>query len=144
MPAALVRHVQARAGDACEYCLLPQASQEASLLKELAHRGCDIWVYTSSERSSHYVRLWFWLAGVALGGIVNQSIHNQVVRDGYPFPSLTPTKYPPAFGIVLHVDDSEGVAQDGAEHGFDVVLISPSDPEWATRVLEAISIRKAA
>jgi hypothetical protein len=49
-----------------------------------------------------------------------------------------PSKYPPAFGIDLHVDDSEGVAEEGRRHRFAVVVVSPRDPDWAARVLAAV------
>jgi hypothetical protein len=43
VPAALVRLVRGRSGDNCEYCLLPQASQEATFhvdhIQPLARRG---------------------------------------------------------------------------------------------------------
>ena len=70
--------------------------------------------------------------GVRLEGVVNQDRHEEVVgRRG-------PSKYPPAFGIGLHVDDSPGVAMEGEAHGFRVVVVSPDDERWAGRVLEAV------
>ncbi len=63
---------------------------------------------------------------------------NQVVgRHG-------PSKYPPAFGIDLHIDDSEGVGLEGERHGFTVVVVSPEDPDWVTRVLEAVDLKRRA
>ena len=52
-----------------------------------------------------------------------------------------PSKYPPAFGIDLHVDDSEGVAEEGKLHRFEVVVVSPYDEDWVARVLKAIQRR---
>jgi hypothetical protein len=54
-----------------------------------------------------------------------------------------PSKYPPAFGIDLHVDDSEGVGLEGQRYGFAVVVVSPEDPDWAARVLEAVDAKAA-
>jgi hypothetical protein len=66
-----------------------------------------------------------------LGGVVNQHLHERIVgRQG-------PSKYPPAFGIDLHVDDSAGVWEEGQRHHFSVVVVSPEDPDWASQVLEA-------
>ena len=48
------------------------------------------------------------------------------------------SKYPPAFGIDLHVDDSEGVGMEGKQHRFRVIVVSPADPEWTTRILDGI------
>jgi len=105
-----------------------------SLMRELLRRRCQLWIYTTSYRSPHYLRGWFKCLGIPLEGVVNQDRHDRVVgRHG-------PTKYPPAFGINLHVDDSEGVAMEGKHHGFAVVTVSPEDPDWAARVLEAVML----
>lgn len=48
-----------------------------------------------------------------------------------------PTKNPAAFGIALHIDDSEGVRQEGEAHGFRVLVISRNDEDWTDRVLQA-------
>jgi hypothetical protein len=69
-------------------------------------------------------------------GVVNQPRHERVVgRQG-------PSKYPPAFGIDLHVDDSAGVAEEGRQHRFDVLVVAPTDLDWVARVLEAVLRRK--
>ena len=46
-------------------------------------------------------------------------------------------KYPPAFGVDLHVDDSEDVKLAGEEHGFHVVVVKADDKHWAERILNA-------
>jgi hypothetical protein len=70
--------------------------------------------------------------------VVNQHRHERVVgRRG-------PSKYPPAFGINLHVDDSTGVAEEGRRNGFEVVVVAPQDVDWAARVLEAVEGRLGA
>jgi hypothetical protein len=104
-----------------------------ALMQELVLRKCDLWIYTTSYRPARYLRRWFESFGVAISGVVNQQRHEQVVgRQG-------PSKYPPAFGIDLHVDDSEGVAEEGRRHRFRVVVVSPDDPNWADRVLEVVA-----
>jgi hypothetical protein len=106
-----------------------------SLMQELLRRHCDIWLYTTSYRSPRYLRGWFRSLDIRLGGVVNQHLHERIVgRQG-------PSKYPPAFGIDLHVDDSEGVGQEGKKHHFAVVVVSPSDADGTSRVLEAVKKR---
>ena len=105
------------------------------LSSELIARGHEVWIYTTSLRSPGYLRGWFRAFGVELSGVVNQAHHDR--RNGRRGPS----KFPPAFGIDLHVDDSEGVAEEGRRHGFDVVVVSPNDLEWTARVLEAVELR---
>lgn len=108
-----------------------------SLFRELRRQGCSIWIYTTSSRAPFSVRLWFLLHGVRVDGVINFERH---VRDltGHTFSRL-PSKYPPAFGIDLHVDDSVGVRMEGEEHGFRVVVVSPDDPRWTEKILDAVA-----
>jgi hypothetical protein len=111
--------------------LLRRGTRE--LMRELLRRGCELWVYTTSYRPAGYLRRWFAAIGVRLEGVVNQYRHERIVgRHG-------PSKYPPAFGIDLHIDDSEGVAEEGRKHRFRVVVVSPTDNNWAAQVLSAVS-----
>ena len=113
-----------------------------ALMHALAQRGCRIWLYTSSGRTRHYLRGWFRHFGVPLAGVINQTAHAEVVGH------RGPSKYPPAFGIGLHVDDSPGVALEGLAHGFRVVVVTPHDERWVERVLRAVddllSVRRTA
>jgi hypothetical protein len=103
------------------------------LMRELIRRGHTLWIYTTSHRPPGYLRGWFRSLGVRLEGVVNQDKHEQVVgRRGL-------SKYPPAFGIDLHIDDSSGVGEEGQRHGFRVLVVSPQDLEWAAKVLAASS-----
>jgi hypothetical protein len=70
--------------------------------------------------------------GIRLEGVVTLCHHETVV--GWRGPS----KFPPAFGIGLHVDDSPGVALEGQEHGFKVVVVRVDDPHWTRRVEYAV------
>jgi hypothetical protein len=110
------------------------------LMQQLKGLGCDIWIYTTSHRSPSYLKLWFRALGIRLAGVVNQDIHDRVVKPLQGFARL-PSKYPPAFGIDMHVDDSEGVHMEGRQHGFEVVVVSPKDPEWAALILEIVRQR---
>jgi hypothetical protein len=104
-----------------------------ALMQELILRRSELWIYTTSYRPARYLRRWFAAFGVRISGVINQYRHEQVVgRHG-------PSKYPPAFGIDLHIDDSEGVAEEGRKHRFQVVVVSPADPNWAVRVLAAVA-----
>lgn len=108
-----------------------------TLMRQLCQRGCEIWIYTTSYRSPGGVAWWLRLHGIRVGKVINQFIHERHNRPGggyYP-----PSKNPRRFGIDLHVDDSEGVRMEGEEHGFDVVVVSPTDLNWTDRVLQAVS-----
>jgi hypothetical protein len=113
-----------------------------ALIRELRRRGCSIWIYTSSDRSPFYIRRWLLLHGIRVDGIVNNERHRRgLATHGF---SNSPSKFPPAFGIDLHVDDSEGVQMEGEAHGFRVVVVHPGDENWTEKVLEAVTHSQAA
>jgi hypothetical protein len=110
--------------------LLGKEGLRAGIIELVAHcqnQGWEVWVYTTSYRSVGYIRRLFWLHGIHLAGVVNQARHDLEVR-------VRSTKYPPQFGIDLLVDDSEGVRLEGERYGFEVLVISPTDIEWAANV----------
>lgn len=111
----------------------PLREGAVALMRELQADGHDLWIYTSSLRSKPYLHLWLLCAGVRLGGIVNGPAHADALR-GRP---VSPSKFPPAFGIDLLVDDSAGVEVEGGKHGFRVVVIDPEDVHWASKVKAA-------
>jgi hypothetical protein len=109
-----------------------------ALLRDLRMAGWEVWIYTTSFRDPHSV--WWWLAchGVWVGRVINQDVHDQYLRrrpGEYP-----PSKHPRAFGIDLHVDDSEGVRLEGQQHGFTVIVVEPTDLLWADRVRQAVGL----
>lgn len=124
---------------ACVHRLLgePLRLGTRALTRELRRQGCSIWVYTSSGRTPSYIRRWLMLYGIRVDGVVNSVLHNRALTvHGL---SNTPSKFPPAFDIDLHVDDSEGVRSEGHDHGFRVVVVDPQDENWAQRVLDAVA-----
>lgn len=63
---------------------------------------------------------------------IHEDVHHQMgVLDG-------PTKNPRAFGIDLHVDDSEGVRLEGERYGFRVLVVSPEDTAWVQKVIATV------
>lgn len=109
------------------------------LMRELLSMGCRICFYTTSYRTTHYMKRWLRFYGVRIENVINQSAHEKWMRkQGWRY---GPSKYPPAFGIDLHVDDLDGVEQEGRKHGFEVVVVRPHDEQWAERVLGAVRAR---
>lgn len=114
----------------------PLRAGAVTLMRQLQQRGHEVWIYTTSYRSPLAVRWWLLAHGVRVGRVINQNVHDTHLRrgpDDYP-----PSKNPRAFGIHLHIDDSDGVREEGARWGFSVVVVEPTDPEWATKVLAAV------
>lgn len=106
------------------------------LMRELREQGCTLWIYTTSLRRPWHIRLWFLAMGIRLEGVVNQDVHRAMIRRSAQWTGAgsPPSKYPPAFDIVLHVDDSEGVAWEGTRHDFAVLVVSPDDLAWTDHV----------
>ncbi|MNI35395.1 hypothetical protein D3C73_894180 [compost metagenome] len=114
---------------------LRQGTRE--LIRELRRQDCSVWVYTSSGRTPSYIRRWLMLYGIHVDGVVNSVRHDEALKSHGL--SITPSKLPRLFDIDLHVDDSEGVKDEGQDHGFRVVVVQPDDPRWAQRVLDAVA-----
>lgn len=106
------------------------------LMRELVAMGWEIAIYTTSSRGVSYIRHWLRCYGIKVKLVVNDARHAQVVMPRFE-KGGAPSKHPGLFGIELHVDDSEGVAMEGARHGFRTVIVAPDDAAWAERVLEA-------
>jgi hypothetical protein len=111
----------------------PLRAGTQALMRQLIQEGWEIAIYTTSYRSPRYLRWFLWWHGIRVDVVVNQAIHDAIVRQGHY--RHGPSKLPSKFGIDLHVDDSEGVAMEGQEHGFEVVVVSPSDRKWTEKVL---------
>jgi hypothetical protein len=109
-----------------------------ALLRELRSEGHEVWIYTTSLRDPARLRLWFAAFGVRLGGIVNSARH-AVVTSGQ---SINCSKYPPAFGIDLLIDDAEGVSLEGERFGFSVLRVFEDDPSWCAAVKKAAGRRR--
>ena len=106
------------------------------LFRQLKRSGHSIWIYTSSGRTPFQIRFWLFLHGIHVDGVVNETRHKRALAERRF--SRTPSKYPPAFGIDLHVDNSAGVREEGDQHGFRVLVVDPLDHQWTQRVLEAV------
>jgi hypothetical protein len=118
----------------------PLRQGAAELMRELAARGCRICVYTTSYRSPRQVKWWLRFYGVKVETVINEQAYRKRVPMSH-FERLgkrRPSKYPPAFGIDVHVDDSEGVRIEGDEHGFAVVVVRPDDRAWCEKVSRAV------
>jgi hypothetical protein len=113
----------------------PLCQGTRSLFHQLRQRGFSIWIYTTSVRTPFQIRLWLLLHGIRVDGVINEERHRTQLA-GRRFPRV-PSKFPPAFGIDLHVDDSEGVKMEAQTHGFRVVVVRPNDELWEKAVLTA-------
>ncbi|MCR5886774.1 HAD family hydrolase [Hymenobacter sp. J193] len=104
------------------------------LFKELKSRGHTIYIYTTSYRSTGKILLTFHLYSIPIDRFINQGHHNNKLKEHRNRAS----KYPPAFGIDVHVDDLPGVKMEGERHNFRTIIIDPQDSNWTETVLRAM------
>lgn len=110
----------------------PLRQHSVSLFKDLRKQNAEIWIYTSSFRNRWYIRRLFWLYGIRLDGIVNGVIHKQRMKNV----PRSLSKYPPAFGIDVLVDNSTGVLKEGQENNFEVIKVDTTNKEWHSMIRE--------
>jgi hypothetical protein len=107
------------------------------LMHALVRHRCDVRVYTTSSRSQRHIKGLFRWYGIRLGGAINQEIHWEWLKQQHP--ARRCSKYPPAFGIDLLIDDSEGVSMEGQQFGFRVVHVRPDDPDWVQAIVAEVN-----
>ena len=93
------------------------------IFKYCKNQHWETWVYTTSFRSTFYIKMLFWVHDIRLNGVINQEIHNKNVK-------VNSSKHPPTFGIDVLIDDSEGVKMEGERFGFTVILLKPDNDNW--------------
>jgi hypothetical protein len=104
------------------------------LIKQLKSEGHSISIYTTSYRKTFAIRFAFWTFGIVLDSVINQTIHERVLKEKKNLCS----KYPPAFNIDLHIDDSPGVGLEGQRFKFKTVIVN-GDEFWTKQVLSALT-----
>ena len=105
------------------------------LMKQLKTEGYSICIYTTSYRNTFAIRFAFWTFGIGLHTVVNQTKHNEVLKEKRNLYS----KYPPAFNIDLHIDDSPGVGLEGQRFKFKTVIVN-DDKLWHNQILSALKM----
>lgn len=104
------------------------------LFRRLQGEGHHIYIYTTSFRSPMRIRLMFLSYQISVKKVINQRLHNEVLREQRNRTS----KYPPAFNIDIHIDDSLGLKIEGERYNFATVIIEENDNTWQETILEAI------
>ncbi|WP_028981456.1 hypothetical protein [Sporocytophaga myxococcoides] len=102
------------------------------LFKELRKRGHSIYIYTTSLRSITGIKLMFISYGIPVDKIINQQRHNSKLREQRTMAS----KFPPAFNIDIHIDDSPGLKIEGERFQFRTIIIHENDKNWTTTIME--------
>lgn len=71
---------------------------------------------------------------ISVGKIINQRLHNEVLREQRNRAS----KYPPAFGIDVHIDDSPRLKIEGERYNFATIIIDEGDVDWKETVVKEL------
>jgi phosphoserine phosphatase len=104
------------------------------LFKELRSRGHSIYVYTTSFRPTLKAKLTFLSYGIPVDKVINQQCHDRELKEN----RTKCSKFPPAFGIDIHVDDSQGLKIEGAKFNFRTIILDEKDPAWADKILRTV------
>ncbi len=105
------------------------------LFEELRQNGHQIYIYTTSMRSEFKINLFFFSYGMSVDFIINQQKHKKEVRGL----AKNSSKFPPAFGIDVHIDDSLGVQMEGEKYGFKTIIIDFENTNWTKIIVENLT-----
>ena len=106
------------------------------LIHALQEEGCEVWVYTSSERPEAYIRSLFRNYGIRFDHVINNQRHLREVQKRHP--EMLPQKMPGHYHIDLHIDDEDVIHQYGRRLGFRTFKVYEEDPEWVEKVLAEV------
>lgn len=109
-----------------------------TLFRDLMADGHQLCIYTTSLRSEPSICLMFWSYGIRLTGVYNKKSHDRHIKHT----GISSSKYPPMFGIDLHIDDAEGVGMEARRFGFRAVIITEHDISWTETVLREVEACK--
>lgn len=102
------------------------------LFSELRQKGHNIYIYTTSFRSVTKIKLTFYSYGIPVDFVINHQRHDSVLKDN----RARTSKYPPAFDIDVHIDDSQGLRIEGERFNFKTIIVSENDKNWGQTILE--------
>ena len=102
------------------------------LFKQLRSRGHGIYIYTTSFRPTLKTKLTFMSYGIPVDRVINQQCHDRELKET----KTRCSKFPPAFGIEIHVDDSLGVRMEGDKFKFKTIIIEENDLNWTEAILK--------
>jgi hypothetical protein len=104
------------------------------LFKELRNKGHRIYIYTTSFRSAAKIKLTFYSYGVPVDIVINQQRHDRQLKED----KTRTSKFPPAFNIDVHVDDSPGLRIEGERYNFKTIIVDEYDKNWGLTILKSI------
>ncbi|WP_291721100.1 HAD family hydrolase [Bernardetia sp.] len=112
----------------------PIRKDSALLISALQKQGHHIHIYTTSFRSTFKIRLLLLYYGIRVEKIINEFQNQRTLKKK----TIKSSKYPPAFGFDLHIDDSKGVGIEGEKFGFKTIIIKTIDKNWVETIKKGI------
>lgn len=106
------------------------------LIRRLKKEGFEVWVYTSSFRSTHYIRSLFALYRIRFDGIVNGDRHLKEVQGNRK--EVLPQKMPGKYRISLHIDDEPIYLKHARSYGFNMLLLDEEDDSWVENIMQKV------
>ena len=102
------------------------------LFKWIREQNHEIWIYTNSYRGRKALESWFRDCGIPVDGVIDQFVHDEKRYEHDRMCNLE--KNPKWFGIDLHFDDLDGLAEIKG-----VYKIDPLDASWTDTVKQYIN-----
>lgn len=106
-----------------------------NLINILIDQGHNIHIYTTSYRSKHQIRRTFRYYGIRINQLINQNDNVEVLKKN----KINASKYPPAFHIDIHIDDSKGLEIEGKRYNFKTIIIDPKENNWTEAILNTLN-----
>ena len=104
-----------------------------AIIDVLRSQGHEVGIYTTSYRPTVKIRYQLLTYGIKVDFIINEQRNRKELKKR----NIVASKYPPAFGICLHIDDSKGVALEGERLGFNTAIIE-NHADWQTKIMNAL------
>lgn len=105
------------------------------LFKKLKSEGHIIYIYTTSFRSTIKTRLTFLIYEISVNKVINQEVHDRTLKEK----KTRTSKFPPAFNIDIHIDDSPGLKIEGEKYNFKTIIVKVNDENWVDTILNEIN-----
>lgn len=105
-----------------------------ALFASLKKAGHTVGIYTTSFRTQSRIRFHLMTYGIYPDFVINEQLNRRVLKQY----SVHSSKYATAFGIDLHIDDSEGVLMEGKRLGFQVLVVGKDDVLWEEKVWKIV------
>ena len=100
------------------------------IFRDLRRKGHKVGIYTTSYRSRLKIKIQFLSYGISTDFIINETQNRNELKKR----NINSSKYPPAFGIDIHIDDSYGVEIEGKKLKFKTIIVSKTDKGWIEEI----------